>query len=124
MASKSTLREQVMRRLNAGNPSVASKVHELEVEEAIKQVLNTMLRTQYFETLQVGDNIPEGCVLAFYEDVPVVSYKGVSRCTLPAIPVTLPRNIGVFSVKPHSTEDTDGGNPDSTGNITLDGGTI
>lgn len=124
MPTKKTLAEQVMRRLSAGNPSVASKVHSLEVEEAIKQVLNTMLRTQYFETLQMDSNVPEGCVLAFYENVPVSSYKGVSKCTLPAIPVTLPRNIGVFSVKPHSIDDMDGGEADSGDNTIIDGGTI
>lgn len=123
MSTRVTIREQILRKLNAGNPSVASKVHPLEVDAAVAQVLNTMLRTQYFETLSADGNVPEGCVLAFYENVPVSSYRGVSKCTLPAIPVTLPKNIGVFSVKPHSI-DTDGGAPDSTLNATIDGGSV
>lgn len=111
MSTKRTISEAILRRLSAGNPSVASKVHPLEIDAAVAQVLNTLLRTQYFETLQLDSNIPEGCVLAYYDNVAVISYKGVSKCVLPAIPVSLPKNMGVFSVKPHSEDNsgTDGG---------------
>jgi hypothetical protein len=98
MATRVTIREQILRRISAGNPSVASKVHPLEVEKAVEQVLNALLRIQHFETLGLDSNIPEGCVLANYEAVPVVSFNGISKSTLPAIPVSLPKNMGVFRI--------------------------
>lgn len=96
--TKKKLSEQVIRRLSGGDRSVGSKWHPLEIQEAIMQVLNSMLRPQYFETLQLGETIPEGCVLANYEDIAVTSWNGISKSTLPAIPVSLPKNLGVFRI--------------------------
>jgi hypothetical protein len=98
MSTKRTLSDQILRRLGAGNPSVASKVHPLEIDKAVEQVLNAKLRVQHFESLGLDSNIPEGCVLANYEAVPVISWNGISKSTLPAIPVSLPKNMGVFRI--------------------------
>ena len=98
MATKKTLTEAVMRRLNAGDPSVGSRIHPLEVEAALGQALNTLLRPEYFENLQVDGNIPSGYVIATYDDVPVETYKDVSKAVLPAIPANLPKGIGVFQI--------------------------
>lgn len=100
--NKKKIVEQVMRRLNSGDPSVASKVHPKEVEEAVMQVINSMLRPQFFDTLNTGETIPEGSVLATYENVPVVAWNGVSKSTLPAIPVSLPKNMGVWRIAPNA----------------------
>jgi hypothetical protein len=97
-STKRTISEQIKRRLTSGNPSVASKVHALEIDAAVMQVLNSLLRTQFFETLQTDGNIPEGCVLCTYEDVAVTAWNGISKSTLPAIPVSLPKNMGVFRI--------------------------
>lgn len=90
--------EQVMRRLAGGDPSASLRVHKLEVRKAIEQMVNALLRPQYLNTLAAGENIPEGCVLTTYDAVPVESWKGVSKSKLPAIPVALPRNMGVFRI--------------------------
>jgi hypothetical protein len=69
------------------------------VEDAIRQSINGILQTQYFkETLPSGETVPDGCVLATYLSVPVVSWNGISKSILPAIPIKLPRNIGVFHI--------------------------
>lgn len=99
MATIKTLEEQVMRRLSSGDRNVGSQFHPLEVREAIKQCLNLMLKTEYFnETLPTGETIPDGCMLATYDAIAVVAWNGVSKSTLPAIPVKLPRNMGVFHI--------------------------
>jgi hypothetical protein len=99
MTTKKILVEQCLRRIKAGNPSIASNVHEAEVEKAIEQQVNFLLRPQYFETLQTGEgSIPEGCVMVTYTGVPVTSYRDKSKCTLPAIPVRLPKNMGVWHI--------------------------
>lgn len=97
--TKHYLTEQILRLLKGGDPSVGSRIHPSEIKAAIGQVINTLLKTEYFsQTLPSGETIPEGAVLATYDNVPVVTYKNVSKSTLPAMPVKLFRNMGVFHV--------------------------
>lgn len=99
MATIKTMEEQVMRRLSSGDRSTGSSIHPLEIQNAIKQELNSLLKTEFYnETLPTGETIPDGCVLATYEDIAVTAWNGVSKSTLPAMPVKLPRNIGVFHI--------------------------
>lgn len=103
--TKAYLAEQVKRLLQHGDPSVGSRIHNAELKAAISNVINQMLKTDYFQTtLPSGETIPEGCVLATYDNVPVVTYKDVSRSTLPAMPVKLFRNMGVYHIG--KTDDT------------------
>lgn len=94
-STKRTISEQVLRRLSSGNPSIASKVHSLEIDAAVMQVVNTALRAQFFESLNLGESVLDTCVQVTYENVPVVAYKGVSKCTLPGTPIQLLRNLGI-----------------------------
>lgn len=99
MATIKTLEQQVLRRLSSGDRAVGSSFHPLEIQAAIKQEINSLLKTQYYnETLPTGETIPEGCVLATYEDIEVTQWNGTSKSVLPAIPVKLPRNMGIFHV--------------------------
>jgi hypothetical protein len=81
---------------------VASKPHYTmaEVKIAAIQVINSMIKTQHLtEEMAAGEQIPDGTVLTEYDNVAVESYKGVSRATLPAMPVKIgSRNIGIFHV--------------------------
>jgi hypothetical protein len=115
-STKRQISEQILRRLSAGNPSVASKVHPLEIDKAVEQVLNGLLRIQHLEQLQLDETIPAGGMLAFYENIPVVPYRGVSKCTLPVIPITLTKGMGVFSIRPHADAD-DSSTGGSTGGL-------
>ena len=97
--SKKSLIEQIQRRLNGGNPSVASKVHYKEIEAACMQVVNSLLKPQYFENLALADGlVPEGCVICTYDGIDVEEWKDVSRITLPVIPVALPKNMGLWRI--------------------------
>ena len=49
-------------------------------------------------TLPSEETIPEGLVLASYDNVPVERYKGVSRARLPAMPISLRRGMGIWFV--------------------------
>jgi hypothetical protein len=99
MATKKTLENQIMRKLNSGDPPAGSSFHPLEIQEAIKQQINLLLKTEHFNvTLPSGETIPDGCVLATYEDIAVTQWNDVSKSTLPAIPLKLPRNMGVFHI--------------------------
>lgn len=98
MASRLSLREQVLRRLDSGDPPIAQKFHPLEVDEAILQAINTQLKPQFFENMKLDGSEALGHVIVTYDNVPVVAYKGVSKCTLPFIPVALPKNMGIQRV--------------------------
>jgi len=93
------LAEQINSMLEGGDPPVASKFDFREIKEAAVQVINSMIKAQHFsEELAAGETIPDGSVLTEYDNIAVESYKGVSRATLPAMPVKLPLNMGVFHV--------------------------
>lgn len=99
MATIKILEQEVLRRLSRGDRPVGSSFHPLEIQAALKQELNTLLKTQYYnETLPTGETIPEGCILATYDGIAVTQWNSVSRSTLPAVPVQLPRNMGVFHI--------------------------
>lgn len=90
--------EQVDELLNA-NPKAATNISKGQIRESIGQAINSILRTQYYETSQAGgETIPEGLVIACYDNVPVTAYKGVAIATLPAVPVSLPKGMGVEHV--------------------------
>lgn len=104
--SKYLLSEQLRRMLASGDPASSFMPEPEELKLAIEQAINTLTKAQFFgETLAGGETTPEGCVLAEYEDVAVTTVNGLSECELPAIPVKLPRNMGVYHVGPANTPD-------------------
>jgi hypothetical protein len=95
--------EQIIRLLNGGSPSAPSWMRIPELYEAIGQVLNKLVKLDHV-TLNLGDGerIPSEYCMGTYDNIPVVQYKNQSKCTLPAIPIALPRDIGLFSIHPMS----------------------
>ena len=99
MATKYLLAEQVMLRLQGGRPDLANRTDIRDLILAVGQAVNELIKAQYYAgTLPSGETIPDGCVLATYEDVAVTQWKKTSRSQLPAMPVNLPRNMGVFAI--------------------------
>jgi len=102
--TKYFIAEQIRRMLAAGDPSSAFMPEMEELKAAIGQAINTLTKAQFFgETLAGGETTPEGCVLAEYEDIAVTTVNGLSECTLPAIPLKLPRNMGCTTLAPQTT---------------------
>jgi hypothetical protein len=97
-STKGTIVEQVKRRLK-GMPSVSSNVTDGQILQFVGQVFGTTLKTEYLTVhLPAGETIPSGCQLATYEDLEVEAWKDRSRVKLPAVPVKLPMNMGVFHI--------------------------
>jgi len=100
-----SLAEQILRRLAGGLIPLATSPSFGEVKKAIGQVINQLLKVDYY-TFNAAQNsldverIPNGTVMALYEDVAVESWNGVSRCDLPIKPIKMPRNMGVWAVYP------------------------
>ena len=97
--TKARLAEQVLR-LYQGNPKASSRVSQNLIMLLIGQVANQLLKTETLTTiLPSGDTIPPNLMLATYDPVTVTTYKtNYSRCTLPAMPISLPHNMGVFHI--------------------------
>lgn len=93
--------EQVFSLIEGGDPKAASSISFSEIKIAIGQVLNAMLKTEYFSVnLKMGEVIPNGSVLGLYEGVEVTTSNGKSQATLPIKPLKLPLNMGVWAVYP------------------------
>lgn len=96
--------EQTFSLIEGGDPKAASSISFPELKIAIGQVINAMLKTEYFTVnLKMGEVIPNGSVLALYENVPCETSNGKSQATLPIKPLKMPRNMGVFAIYPKYT---------------------
>lgn len=97
--TKKKISEQVQR-LIAGNPIIAARIHINDIKLLVEQVSNQLLKADHFAVnMPEGDTIPNNCMVFTYDSVPVTTYKStLSKATLPAIPIALPRNMGVLHV--------------------------
>lgn len=95
------LSEQVLYRIKDGNPTVASTVKLQDIRPQIAQVCNAAFKMEQFSVnMATGQTIPEGLMLATYDNIAVSPYKGVSKSVLPVMPIALPRNMGIFNIYP------------------------
>jgi hypothetical protein len=76
--------------------NIKPKVERREVALLIDQVANEMLALQQQLAIKVGVVDVPTCMIATYAGQPVVSNKAV----LPAYPIQLPLDMGVWSVSP------------------------
>ena len=101
LITKFYLIEQIRSLLAGGSPSAGAKYEPRMIEAHLGQAINRKLKSEYFSTtLPTGETIPEGLIVASYDEIPVEKYKGLSRARLPAMPISLPRGMGVFFVGP------------------------
>lgn len=100
------LAEEIVKYLNGGFIQTATNVTINEAKIAIGQVCNQLLKVEHFTVnMKLGEMIPNGSVLGWYEGVTVSSSNGKSKCSLPIKPIKLPRNMGVFGIYPKFTTD-------------------
>lgn len=99
------LAEQCLSIIEGGDMPAASSLSISEIKIACGQVINSLLKTEYFSVNgALGEKIPNGSVLGFYENIPVSSWNGKSIATIPIKPIKLPRNMGVWAIYPKYKE--------------------
>lgn len=99
--TKRYLSEMVASIVSGGDVSQSKKFPTQVIEAFLQEEINKRLRAEYFQvTLPSGETIPDGMSLVSYDGIAVEKYKNVSRVKLPFMPVSLPRNMGVFFVGP------------------------
>lgn len=95
------LAEMAMSLIEGGDAKAASSISLPELKIACGNVINAMLKTDYLAINgKLGEVIPNGSVLALYENISCETSNGKSQCTLPIKPYKLPRNMGVWAVYP------------------------
>lgn len=98
------LAEQAFNLIEGGAPASASSISFNELKIAVGNVINQLLKTEHFSVNEkMGEKIPNGSVLGWYEGIPVTSWNGKSKATLPIKPLKLPRNMGVYAIYPKYT---------------------
>lgn len=102
VTTKRIISDQVLFRLNGGWPSISFKIQKEDIWKATEQKVNTIFKTEQFSiNLPSGETIPDGLMVATYEDVSVErSGAGRSKSTLPVIPISLPKNAGIQMIYP------------------------
>ena len=106
------LAEECLKIISGGDIQAASNVSISELKISICQVSNSLLKVEHFSVNEkMGEKIPNGSVLGWYEGLEVFTWNNKSKITLPIKPLKLPRNMGVFGVYPKFT---------STGSYELD----
>jgi hypothetical protein len=104
--TKYLMAEQVLLRLAGGYRDSNQPVQMEDVVKSIEQVVNATFQMQYYSaTLPTGETIPDNLMVAFYENIPVSSYGEKAKATLPVMPISLPRNMGVYRVTDESDND-------------------
>lgn len=93
--------EEIRKILNNGDVPAAADVSYGEVKVSVGQVANQLLKIDYLQINEaMGEKIPNGSVLGWYEDIEVSTWNNKSKAELPIKPLKLPRNMGVFSIYP------------------------
>lgn len=93
------LAEQTFNLLEGGTPAAASSLSINELKIACGQAINQLLKLDYMNTnMPMGERIPNGSCLGYYEGIEVGISNGKSYCDLPIVPLKLPRDMGVWGI--------------------------
>lgn len=97
--TKFLLAEQVLFKYYGGYIDNNGPVQMPDVYKAIEQKINGLFKLHQFDaTLPSGETIPEHAMLATYEDIAVTSVGQKSESILPIMPISLPKNMGIYLV--------------------------
>lgn len=98
------LAEQVFGLIEGGNPGVGASITFNTLKIACGQVINKLLKIEHFSVNEkMGEKIPNGSVIGWYEGIEVTNWNGKSKATLPIKPLKLLRNMGVWAIYPKYT---------------------
>lgn len=100
--TKKNFSDMILYKLAGGIPDASFPIDERDIWDALEHKVNAMFKMQQFNiNLPSGGAIPDGMFLATYEDVAVTRTSNErSKCTLPVMPISLPRNAGINEIRP------------------------
>lgn len=97
--TKKEISDMVLYKLAGGVPDASFPVDERDIWDALDHKVNELFKLHQFDvTLASGETIPENTMIATYTGNTVTSANGKSTATLPIIPISLPKSMGIFLV--------------------------
>lgn len=102
MATKKQISDSVLYKLAGGIPDSSFPIDERDIWNSIDHKINARFKLEQFQgNLPSGGTIPDNLCLATYEGITVTRTSNErSKCTLPIMPVSLPRNAGINEIRP------------------------
>jgi len=109
MTTIGKITEQIYRAYNGGNPSDDAEITKEDIKLLVGQSINKFLKSEYFNVNRKmdGDYFPPHAMISTYEITSGLAVYETSkaRVKLPVFPISLPRNMGVWSVSPVGDSD-------------------
>lgn len=97
--------EEIRKMLLQGEIPAAANISYGEIKVSIGQVANQLLKIEHIQANEaMGEKIPNGSVLGWYENIEVSTWNNKSKAELPIKPLKLSRNMGVYSIYPKYEE--------------------
>lgn len=97
--------EEIRKMLLQGEIPAAANISYGEIKVSIGQVANQLLKIEHIQVNEaMGEKIPNGSVLGWYENIEVSTWNNKSKAELPIKPLKLSRNMGVYSIYPKYKE--------------------
>lgn len=103
MTTIGKITEQIFRIYSGGNPSDDSELTRQEIKILVGQSVNKLLKAEHLTVnKRDGDYFPPHSMISTYTITSgLATYEtSKARVKLPVYPISLPRNIGVWSVSP------------------------
>ena len=107
MTTIGKITEQIYRVYSGGNPSDDSEITKKEIKSLVSQSINKLLKSEYLGVNRKdGDYFPPHSMISTYNVGSISGYETTkSKAKLPVIPISLPRDMGVWSVAPSGDAD-------------------
>jgi hypothetical protein len=108
MITKGKLTDQILRLYSGGSANDEKEISRDDINLLVGQVINRLLKTEHLAVnMQSGESFPPHTLVTTYfvDLTSSTSHNPYVHAYLPVFPISLPRNIGVWSVSGPSCQD-------------------
>jgi hypothetical protein len=107
MTTIGKITEQIFRLYSGGNPSDDAEITKSEIKILVGQSINKLLKAEHLGiNRKDGDYFPPHAMISTYSVGTISAYETTkARVKLPVYPISLPKNMGVWSVAPSGDAD-------------------
>src|SRR5687767_13258408 len=97
--TKKFISDSVLYKLYGGVYDGGGAIDERDIWAELGRKINAKYKLHYVDTtLSSGETMPEHAMIATYEDVAIVPLAERSYSLLPIMPISLPKNMGIYQV--------------------------
>jgi len=107
MITKGKITDQILRLYSGGSPNDEKEISRDDINLLVSQVINRLLKTEHMAVnMQSGDMFPPHTMVTTYvvNLISNTTNNPYVHAVLPVFPISLPRNMGVWSVTGTNTD--------------------